>query len=156
MSIYTVEVVWERGDQDFLDRRYSRRHLIRFDGGAQLVGSSSPAVVPVPQSDAAGVDPEEAFVASLSGCHMLWFLDIAARQGLLVDRYEDRPSGVLERNAMGRHAMTRVTLRPRVQFAGAEAPAAEQLAALHSQAHEHCYIANSVTTAVTVEPAPDS
>jgi organic hydroperoxide reductase OsmC/OhrA len=152
MSTYTVELSWERGEQDFAERRYSRRHFIRFDGGAQLLGSSSPAVVPLPLSDPAGVDPEEAFVASLASCHMLWFLDIVARQRYIVDRYDDRPSGVLERNAAGRFAMTRVTLRPRVQFAGMQLPSAGQLAQLHEQAHAQCYIANSVTTLITVEP----
>lgn len=153
MSTYTAQLVWERGGQDFLDNRYSRRHLIRFDGGVELPGSSSPAVVPVPASDPAAVDPEEAFVASLSSCHMLWFLAIAAKRGFVVDRYEDAPSGVLERNAERRFAMTRVTLRPRVLFSGARQPSAAELAELHHKAHEECYIASSVKTQVLVEPA---
>jgi organic hydroperoxide reductase OsmC/OhrA len=154
MSTYTAEVSWERGDQHFLDNKYSRRHLLRFDGGARLLGSSSPSVVPLPASDPAGVDPEEAFVASLSSCHMLWFLAIAAKRGFIVDRYEDAASGVLERNAERRFAMTRVTLRPRVLFSGTRLPTAGELAELHHQAHEECYIANSVKTEVSVEPAP--
>jgi organic hydroperoxide reductase OsmC/OhrA len=152
MSIYTAELLWERGGQDFLGNKYSRRHLIRFDGGAELAGSSSPHVVPVPASDPAAVDPEEAFVASLSSCHMLWFLAIAAKRGFVVDRYQDSASGLLERNAERRFAMTVVTLRPAVTFSGAKLPTPEELEQLHHKAHEECYIANSVKTEVRVEP----
>lgn len=153
MSTYTAHVLWERGDQDFAGQRYSRRHVWRFDGGAEVPGSSSPSVVPPPGSDPAAVDPEEAFVASLSSCHMLWFLAIAAKRGFVVDRYEDAVSGLLERNAERRMAMTRVTLRPKIHFSGAKQPTAEELDALHHKAHEECYIANSVKTEVVVEPA---
>jgi organic hydroperoxide reductase OsmC/OhrA len=152
MSNYTASLVWERGGQDFASQRYSRRHVWRFDGGAEVPGSSSPSVVPPPGSDPAAVDPEEAFVASLASCHMLWFLAIAAKRGFVVDRYEDAASGVLERNAARRFAMTRVTLRPKITFSGAKQPTAEELDALHHKAHEECYIANSVTTTVVVEP----
>jgi organic hydroperoxide reductase OsmC/OhrA len=152
MSSYTADLLWERGAQDFAGNRYSRRHLWRFDGGAEVVGSSSPSVVPPPGSDPAGVDPEEAFVASLASCHMLWFLAIAAKRGFIIDRYEDAASGVLERNAERRFAMTRVTLRPKVAFSGDKQPTPEELDALHRKAHEECYIANSVTTEVVVEP----
>jgi organic hydroperoxide reductase OsmC/OhrA len=109
MSTYTAELVWERGTQEFLTNQYSRRHLIRFDGGAELLGSSSPSVVPPPGSDPAGVDPEEAFVSSLSSCHMLWFLAIAAKRGFVVDRYEDNPIGEMARNAERRVAMSVAT-----------------------------------------------
>ena len=152
MSTYTAELLWERGDQDFPGNKYSRRHLIRFDGGAELAGSSSPHVVPVPGSDPSAVDPEEAFVASLSSCHMLWFLAIAAKRGFVVDRYLDSASGLLERNAERRFAMTVVTLRPAVTFSGAKLPTSEELDQLHHKAHEECYIANSVKTEVRVEP----
>jgi organic hydroperoxide reductase OsmC/OhrA len=152
MSSYTADLIWERGEQDFAGNRYSRRHLWRFDGGAEVVGSSSPSVVPPPGSDPGGVDPEEAFVASLASCHMLWFLAIAAKRGFTIDRYEDAASGVLERNAERRFAMTRVTLRPKVTFAGNKLPTPEELDALHHKAHEECYIANSVKTEVVVEP----
>jgi organic hydroperoxide reductase OsmC/OhrA len=152
MSSYTADLLWERGEQDFAGNRYSRRHLWRFDGGAEVVGSSSPSVVPPPGSDPGGVDPEEAFVASLASCHMLWFLAIAAKRGFTIDRYEDAASGVLERNAERRFAMTRVTLRPKVTFAGNKLPTPEELDALHHKAHEECYIANSVKTEVVVEP----
>jgi organic hydroperoxide reductase OsmC/OhrA len=152
MSSYTADLVWERGEQDFAGNRYSRRHLWRFDGGAEVLGSSSPSVVPPPGSDPAGVDPEEAFVASLASCHMLWFLAIAAKRGFVIDRYEDAASGTLERNAERRFAMTRVTLRPKVTFSADKQPTPEELDALHHKAHEECYIAISVKTEVVVEP----
>lgn len=152
MSHYTAQILWERHGDEFLANRYSRRHLIRFDGGAEVTGSSSPQVVPVPQSDPAGVDPEEAFVASLSSCHMLWFLSLASRGGFCVDRYTDNAQGVMARNAAGKMAMTQVTLRPEVLFSGTKQPTRGQLDALHHQAHEECFIANSVTTEVRCEP----
>jgi organic hydroperoxide reductase OsmC/OhrA len=151
LSTFTAGVLWQRHEHNFGDNRYSRRHVWRFDGGAEVVASASPSSVPVPQSDPAAVDPEEAFVASLASCHMLWFLAIAANRGFVVDQYEDAASGVLERNALRRLAMTRVTLRPRVLFDGA-GPTREELVAMHHQAHEECYIANSVTTQIVVEP----
>jgi organic hydroperoxide reductase OsmC/OhrA len=152
MSHYTAQISWQRGDHDFSGNRYSRRHLIRFDGGAQVVGSSSTQVVPEPMSDPAGVDPEEAFVASLSSCHMLWFLSIAARRGFCVDSYTDNAQGLMARNGAGKMAMTQVTLRPRAVFSGGKLPTPEQIAELHHQAHEECFIANSVTTDVRCEP----
>ena len=152
MAHYTVEVVWQRGDQDFRKRRYSRRHMLRFDGGTEVPGSSSPHVVPLPWSDAAAVDPEEAFVASLSSCHMLWFLDIAARRGFCVDHYTDVAEGVMEKNAAGKLFVSVVTLRPQVQFSGTPMPTREQHEQLHHEAHEECFIANSVKTEVRCEP----
>ena len=152
MSQFVVEVEWSRGTQDFLDRRYSRQHLLRFDGGAQVLGSSSPAVVPLPMSDAAAVDPEEAFVAALSSCHMLWFLDIAARQQFRVDHYHDQASGVMGRNAAGKLAITVVTLRPAVQFCGPSIPTQAEITAMHHQAHAECFIANSVNSTLRCEP----
>jgi organic hydroperoxide reductase OsmC/OhrA len=152
MAQYSATVLWERGEQDFLSQRYSRRHRIQFDGGAEVAGSSSPHVVPLPWSDAAAVDPEEAFVASLSSCHMLWFLSIAARRGFCVDRYADAAHGVMQKNAEGRMAMTVVTLRPEVNFSGAALPTRDQIDALHREAHESCFIANSVKTELRCEP----
>ena len=122
MANYPAEVLWLRGDQDFLDNRYSRRHLLRFDGGAEVAGSSSPHVVPAPGSDPSAVDPEEAFVASLASCHMLWFLAIAAKRGVRVDRYFDEATGLMERGAGGRLWMSVVTLRPRASFSGEKIP----------------------------------
>ena len=152
MHRYTAEVVWERGDQDFLDNRYSRRHVLRFDGGAEVAGSSSPGVVRVPMSDASAVDPEEMFVASLSSCHMLWFLSIAAGRGFRVDSYRDAAAGVMEKNAAGKMAMTVVTLRPEVAFSGDRIPSREEIERMHHDAHDECFIATSVRTDVRCEP----
>ena len=152
MHVYTASVAWERGDAEFTDNRYSRRHAWRFDGGAEVPGSSSPQSLPPPYSDPSAVDPEEALVASISSCHMLWFLALAAKKGFRVDRYEDDAEGVMEKNEEGRLAITRATLRPRIAFAAAASPTPEQLDALHHEAHERCYIANSVRTRITVEP----
>lgn len=152
MATYTAELLWQREGQDFLSNRYSRRHLIRFDGGVEMPGSSSPHVVPLPWSDASAVDPEEAFVAALSSCHMLWFLSIAAKRGFCVDRYEDAAEGVMARNAERRMAMTKVTLRPAVVFSGERLPSREDIDAMHHEAHDECFIANSVKTEVRCEP----
>jgi organic hydroperoxide reductase OsmC/OhrA len=152
MHEYTADIVWSRGDQPFLDNRYSRRHLIRFDGGVELPGSSSPNIVPLPMSDESAVDPEEAFVASLSSCHMLWFLGIAAKRRFCVDHYADHALGVMGLNARGKVAMLTVTLRPEVQFSGERLPTRALLDAMHHEAHEQCFIANSVLTEVRCEP----
>ena len=152
MSEYTADVLWERGDQDFLANTYSRRHSLSFDGGAEWAGSSSPHVVPLPFSDASAVDPEEAFVASLSSCHMLWFLTMAVKRKFCVDRYFDAASGVMEKNADGKMAVTVVTLRPEVTFSGENQPTREQIEHMHHRAHEECFIANSVKTDVRCEP----
>ena len=148
---YTSEVVWSLDGGDFAANTYSRGHLWRFDGGIEVPGSSSPTVVPLPHSVEAAVDPEEAFVAALSSCHMLWFLDLARRAGLVVTRYEDTAEGEMTRIAKGRMAVTSVTLRPLIAFDGAP-PDAGALDDLHHRAHENCFIANSVTTEITVEP----
>jgi organic hydroperoxide reductase OsmC/OhrA len=155
MAEYCAEVLWLRGEQNFLDNRYSRKHVLRFDGGVEVPGSSSPHVVPLPLSAAAAVDPEEAFVAALSSCHMLWFLSIAAKAKFCVDRYADAAVGVMEKNAAGKVAMTLVTLKPAVQFSGAPLPARAQIEAMHHEAHEQCFIANSVKTEVRCEPVFD-
>lgn len=155
MSEYHAVTHWQRGGQPFSDNRYSRRHDWRFDGGAVVPGSSSPSVVPLPMSDPGAVDPEEAFVAALSSCHLLWFLDLTRRAGWLVDDYRDAASGRLARNADGQLAMTEVTLRPAVRFAGDRQPDADEVRRLHHAAHAHCFIANSVKTQVTCEPVFD-
>lgn len=150
---YTATIAWERGDAVFTDNRYSRRHLWRFDGGLEVPGSSSPHSVRVPYSDPGAVDPEEAFVASLSSCHMLWFLWLAASRGFVVDRYVDGAEGVMAKDERGRMAMTTVTLRPRVRFSAPSQPTPEVYQALHHEAHEACFIANSVLTEVRCEAA---
>lgn len=153
MAQYTARLEWQLGAQEnFTAQRYSRRHTLHFDGGAVLAASSSPSVVPQPWSDAAGVDPEEMFVAALASCHMLWFLSIAAGRGHTVQHYQDDAVGHMARNAEGRMAMTEVTLRPRVRFAGPNPPDEAALHALHHRAHEECFIANSVKTEVRCEP----
>ena len=155
MAHHTAETIWTRGDasrEDFLANRYSRRHLLRFDGGAELAGSSSPHVVPLPYSDASAVDPEEAFVASLSSCHMLWFLSLATRDRFCVDRYADAATGLLAKNAAGRLAMTVVVLHPSVVFSGERMPSRADIERLHHEAHEECFIATSVKTEVRCEP----
>lgn len=152
MSTYTATIAWQRAGQAFSDRRYSRAHQWQFDG-LSVPGSSSPQVVPLPMSDAAAVDPEEAYVASLSSCHLLWFLDLACRAGWVVDDYHDAATGVLAKDAQGRLAMTVVTLRPAVRFAGDHQPDAAEIHRLHHAAHDACFIANSVRTDVRCEPA---
>jgi organic hydroperoxide reductase OsmC/OhrA len=152
MSAYSARVEWQRGEQKFTDNRYSRAHTWHFDGGVVIPASSSPAVVPLPMSAAAAVDPEEAFVASLSSCHLLWFLSIAAKRGHLVDTYVDDASGVMAKNSAGRLAMVAVTLRPRVTFSGAKIPDRAALDALHHAAHEECFIAASIRSEVHIEP----
>jgi len=151
MSSHTAEILWERHGSRFTDNRYSRVHSWSFDGGAVIAASSSPHVVRVPFSDPSCVDPEEAFVASLSSCHMLWFLSFAARDGYLVDRYADAASGEMAKNADGREAVTRVTLRPAVTFSGALVPDDGAVARLHHEAHESCFLANSVKTVIEIE-----
>jgi organic hydroperoxide reductase OsmC/OhrA len=155
MGEHRCTVTWERHGAAFVDNRYSRAHEWRFDGGAVVPASASPHVVPVPLSDAAGVDPEEAFVAALSSCHMLTFLWLAAKRGFVVDSYEDDAVGRMGPNAQGRESVTHVVLRPRVAFGGPRAPSAREAGELHHAAHEECFIANSVTTVVTVEQAAD-
>ena len=151
MSTYTATVRWSRDRAtDFTKGQYSRAHEWAFDGGAVVPASPSPHVVPAPWSNPAGVDPEEAFVASLSSCHMLFFIDFARRGGWVVDAYSDEAEGVLEKRADGRMAMTRVILRPEVTWDG-NAPDAAAIADLHHRAHEACFIANSVNTEVTVQ-----
>jgi organic hydroperoxide reductase OsmC/OhrA len=151
MSNYTATVLWTRpADAAFTDNKYSRAHEWRFDGGVTVPASSAPSVVPLPLSRTDAVDPEEAFVASLSSCHMLFFLFYAAKAGFKIDRYEDEAIGEMGKNARGATAMLKVRLRPKISWA-ANAPAAEQLDKMHHSAHQSCFIANSVTTEVVVE-----
>jgi organic hydroperoxide reductase OsmC/OhrA len=152
MHEYTAETIWLRGEQPFLDKRYSRKHVVRFDGGADLALSASPHVVPAPMSDPAAADPEELLVASLSSCHMLWFLSIAAQRRFRVDRYADQASGTMAKGANGKLFLSRITLRPSVSFSGERVPTREEVNAMHQLAHEECYIANSVRSEVVCEP----
>ena len=152
MSDYTATIEWEREGAVFTDNRYSRKHRWLFDGGVEVPASASPHSVPLPLSVAAAVDPEEAFIAAISSCHMLWFLSIAAKKGFVVDDYRDEAIGEMGRNANGKIVVSAVRLRPLVSFSGAKQPTSDELTALHHEAHETCYIANSITTEVTCEP----
>ncbi len=152
MSEYSTVVAWSRDGAVFTDNRYSRRHSWLFDGGVEVPASSSPKVIPLPMSVEAAVDPEEAFVASLSSCHMLWFLSIAAKRGFVVDHYRDEAIGVMAKDSSGKLAMTRVTLHPDVRFGADQRPTADILIAMHHEAHEQCYIARSVKAEVRCEP----
>lgn len=149
MASYAATVEWS-ADGGFREGRYSRAHRWIFDGGAVVPASASPHVVPAPLSDPAGVDPEEALVASVSSCHMLWFLHLARDSGLDVAAYRDEALGTMAKDERGRIAMTRIALRPEIDFAG-EAPDPETLARLHHEAHERCFIANSLRTEIVVE-----
>ena len=150
MSAHGAIIEWKRGDQPFIDKRYSRAHIWTFDGGAVVRGSSAPASVPLPMSDATAVDPEEAMIASLSSCHMLWFLAFAANARLTLDSYRDEASGELDKDEAGNRYLARVTLRPVTTFTGRQPDQAE-LDALHHAAHAHCEMAHSVRATITVE-----
>jgi organic hydroperoxide reductase OsmC/OhrA len=153
---HKVQIRWSRGEAAFTDNRYSRGHSWHFDGGVEVPASSSPYVVKVPYSVEAAVDPEEAFVASIASCHMLWFLSIAAEGGFRVDRYLDEAVGVMGKNPAGKTAVASVTLHPHVTFSGARLPSRTQIEELHHKAHEECFIANSVTTDIRCDPLYDT
>ena len=151
MSEHLAIVDWSREGARFVDNRYSRAHRWEFDGGATIPASASPHIVPPPLSDPSGIDPEEAFVASIASCHMLFFLSFAAKRGLLVESYRDEALGVVAKDADGRLAVTTVTLRPHTVFGG-DAPAREVFEEIHHAAHEACFIATSVKTEIRTEP----
>lgn len=148
MATHNATVDWA-SDGEFRSGRYSRGHYWRFDGGAEVRASSSPSVVSLPMSDPAGVDPEEALVASVSACHMLWFLSLAQAAGHDVARYRDDASGEMGKGADGKIAITRIVLRPDIRFEG-KAPEAGELEQLHHEAHERCFIANSLKSEIVV------
>ena len=150
---YRATVLWRRGDQAFTDRKYSRGHVWRFDEGVEVPASSSPLVVPN-HSVAAAVDPEEAFIASLSSCHMLFFLDFASRAGFRIDAYEDTATGEMGKNETGKLYVAKVTLHPAITFSGDKRPSEAEVAALHHKSHEECFIANSVRTEIVTAIVP--
>lgn len=152
MVTHTAEVLWSRSEQPFIDNRYSRKHLLRFDGGIEVPGSSSPHLVPLPYSAPDAVDPEEAFIGALASCHMLWFLSLAAERGFVVDAYHDRAEGVMAQNQEGHLMISVVTLCPEVKFSGEKQPDPDELSNLHHRAHARCFIANSVKTEVRCTP----
>ena len=147
MSEHKIALEWKRESEGFSYETYNRDHVVIFEGGARVAASAAPAY----RGNPAHVNPEEGFVAALSSCHMLTFLAVAAKKQFIVDRYSDHAVGVLEKNQKGKLAITRVILHPKIQFGGATLPTPEQIAALHERAHSECFIANSVTTDVTVE-----
>jgi len=150
---YRATVKWKRDGSAFTDQRYSRGHSWSFDGGITVPASSSPLSVRLPYSVAEAIDPEEAFVAALSSCHMLTFLYVAAKQGFVVDEYADDAVGEMTRNERGKMWVSKVTLAPAITFAGEKRPSPEQLDELHHLAHEECYIANSVKSEVVIQGA---
>jgi organic hydroperoxide reductase OsmC/OhrA len=151
---YTATIRWTRDGASFPDNRYSRGHTWAFDGGVTVPASSSPLVVPPPLAREDAVDPEEAFVAALSSCHMLTFLAIAAKKRFTVDAYEDHALGVMTKNQNGKLFVSKVTLDPRIEFSGETVPTPEQIADMHHLAHKECFIANSVLTDVVVAGIP--
>jgi organic hydroperoxide reductase OsmC/OhrA len=151
MEHHTARVIWQRQTDDaFTSLKYSRVHRWQFDGGATVAASSSPHSVPLPHSNAANVDPEEAFVAAISSCHMLTFLYLAAKAGFVVDRYDDQAVGTMQQDARGKKAISTVTLAPQVLFSGKPPASDAVVEALHHDAHEQCYIANSVRSEISV------
>lgn len=155
MSEYGAKISWYRGnDEKYVDNQYSRGHEWSFDGGLTVPASASPHVVPLPYSVEQNVDPEEAFVASLSSCHMLFFLSIAAKRKYVVDEYIDNAVGIMGKDSNGMEWMTRVTLRPLIKFSSENQPDNELLDKMHHRAHELCFIANSVKTEVVTEIIP--
>ncbi len=147
MSEHRVTLTWNRGGRDFNYQSYSRDHTWTFEGGVRIDASAAPAYL----GNADLVDPEEAFVASLSSCHMLTFLALAAKKRFVVESYTDSASGFLEKNAQGKLALTRVVLRPDIVFGTGGRPAPEALEELHDLAHHACFLANSVTTSISIE-----
>jgi organic hydroperoxide reductase OsmC/OhrA len=150
MSEHNAVIRWKRGDAVFTDNQYSRAHQWQFDGGAVVPASSSPHVVRVPLSDPAAVDPEEAYIASIASCHMLWFLSVAAAHGYVVDSYEDAAVGRMAQNERKVAWVSEVVLTPRIVYGGGKQPTPAQQDEMHHEAHEQCFIANSIKTAVIV------
>ena len=153
MSEHLATIRWHRGDADFTSGKFSRVHTWTFDGGATIEASAAPSVVPPAYTSTSAVDPEEAFVASVASCHMLTFLYFAYKQGFQVDSYKDEAVGLMTKGANGVPWVSTVTLRPRIVYGGDKKPTADQEQKLHHDAHEKCFIANSVKSDIRIEPA---
>ena len=151
MSIHQATIVWKRNSQVFSDNKYSREHRWDFDGGAQVNASASPQIVQAPMSNASAVDPEEAFVASLSSCHLLWFLSFARQEKFIVDSYRDEPKGFLTPMPDGRLWISKIILSPQVLY-GSKNPTKIEEMKLHAAAHQQCFLANSVKCEISIEP----
>lgn len=148
---YTAAVLWnKKAEENFIDLKYSRVHKWKFDGGIEIKASASPHVVPLPMSDESAVDPEEAFIAAISSCHMLWFLSIAAGKKFIIENYEDYAEGKLEKNEEGKLIFTEVILKPKISFGSNNIPTKEQINEMHHKAHEKCFIANSIKTEIKI------
>ena len=150
MGEYTARIVWQRAGQPFTDKRYSRAHNWHFDEGVVVAASASPQIVPLPLSNPAAVDPEEALVAAVASCHMLFFLQFAADAGIVVENYIDNATGTMAAGNDGMTAFTKITLRPQITFGREAVPDSATISALHAKAHRHCFIANSLKCPVEV------
>ena len=151
MSEHKATIRWKHTRGEFLKGRYSREHTWTFDGGVTVPASSSPSTVPPPYTNPAGVDPEEAFVAAVASCHMLTYLFLAYKQGFQVDSYDDEAVGVMTKNEKGVFWVSAVTLRPKIVYSGEKLPASADVERLHHEAHQQCFIANSIKTEVRIE-----
>jgi len=149
---YTAETIWMRGEQKFTDNLYSRKHTLKFDSGIIVAGSSSPLVVPAPYSEPNAVDPEESLISAISSCHMLCFLSIAAKNGFVIDSYHDNAVGIMKPNEQKKYWVSSVTLQPKIVFSGNQIPSKTKIEEMHHEAHDECFIANSVKTDIQVHP----
>ena len=148
---YTASIFWKKKETEtFTDNKYSRGHTWVFDGGVELPASASPQVVPLPMSDESAVDPEEAFVAAIASCHMLFFLSIAASSNYIIETYDDQAEGIMSKNEHGQMVMGDIILKPKIVFSGTTIPTAEQIAELHNSAHHKCYLANSIKSTIKI------
>lgn len=148
---YHAKILWTLSGGNFIENKYSRKHSWHFDNGLELSASASPQIVPEKYTDPSVIDPEEAFVASITSCHMLWFLSLAAQNDYIVDRYEDQAEGIMQRNKEGKLAITEVILRPAVSFAQNSSPDQPTFDKLHHSAHDRCFIAHSVRTEIIID-----
>lgn len=151
MSNYSATILWKRNGQSFIDNQYSRLHQWQLQEGTIIEASSSPQIVPTPFSDPTAIDPEEAFIASLASCHMLWFLSIASKKGFSVEHYKDNAKGFMEKDINNSLAITKVVLRPHTKYLGDFMPSKEEDHEMHHEAHSKCFIANSVKTDIEIE-----
>ncbi len=148
-----AKIVWnKKSNESFTNGKYSRAHKWYFDEGTEIIASSSPKVVPIPMSDKSAVDPEEALIASLSSCHMLFFLSIASLKKYNVELYEDNVEGIMGKNENGKIAMLEISLKPKTVFIGTNIPSSNQILKMHQLAHNQCYISNTINSKINIHP----